>query len=226
MYVEADLIPEAWELSLLYLFENGIEIKTEYGEMSIDTPIAIKINDPLREPRIHLKGCVSGLRGLKEYIDEVIYGREYRVMSYTYHDRLFKYRGVDQIKYIVEKLKSAPYSRRAQAITWIPEIDTRSSYPPCLQRIWTRIVDGRLIMHVHIRSNDALKAAFMNIMAFISLQCHIASLLGVPVGYYLHVADSYHVYERDLKWLVKFVDQIRSGESKKWWLNSRVLDTR
>jgi thymidylate synthase len=49
-------------------------------------------------------------------------------------------------------------------------------------------------MNVHFRSNDAYKAGFMNMYAFIELQAYIADRIGVPVGEYVHIADSYHIY--------------------------------
>ncbi|MEM1694292.1 MAG: thymidylate synthase, partial [Ignisphaera sp.] len=109
------------------------------------------------------------------------------------------------------------YSRRAQAITWQPWKDLETEHPPCLQRMWFRVIDNKLVLHIHMRSNDALKAAYMNMYAFTELQRYVAQQLDVPVGRYIHIADSYHVYERDWKWFNTFVEQIKSGESRKRW---------
>ena len=55
-------------------------------------------------------------------------------------------------------------------------------------------------MNVRFRSNDAYKAAFMNIFALVRLQQKIAREVsekrGTPVaiGRYCHMADSYHIY--------------------------------
>ena len=55
-------------------------------------------------------------------------------------------------------------------------------------------------MNVRFRSNDAYKAAFMNIFALVQLQqriaARIAELSGQPVqvGRYCHMVDSYHIY--------------------------------
>ncbi|RLE88190.1 MAG: hypothetical protein DRJ49_05395 [Thermoprotei archaeon] len=227
--VSGELLPEAWERSIALLWRSGFRIYTEYEEYSIDSPMTIKVLKPYEEPRIHLKGIVVGkLSQLFDYVDEVLYGtNDWRVgkdWHYTYHERLFNYtvngNTVNQIEYVVKKLKKVPCSRRAQAITWKPWKDINVDSPPCLQRVWFRIVEDKLILHVHLRSNDALKAAFMNMMAFTELQRIIAEKLGVEVGYYLHIADSYHVYERDWKWVKKFVEQIESGRSKRYWLTT------
>jgi thymidylate synthase len=59
-------------------------------------------------------------------------------------------------------------------------------------------------MNVRFRSNDAYKAAFMNIFALVQLQQLIARRVSelsgrkVELGRYCHLADSYHVYGSNL----------------------------
>lgn len=226
MIIEARCLAEAWEASVARLWELGTVAETEYGQRSKDAPAIILVKEPLAEPRIHLKGIVAGsLRGLYEYVDEVLEGVHDHLVEkvgYTYHERLFAYRlpsgeAIDQVQRVIEKLREAPYTRRAQAITWQPWKDLEYEYPPCLQRLWFRIVGGKLVLHAHMRSNDALKAAFMNMYAFTELQRRVAEELGVGVGYYMHVVDSYHIYESDWKWAGKFAEQVKTGVSKKYW---------
>ncbi len=226
IHVVGGNLPEAWEQSLVELSEVGAIMDTEYGERSIDAPAVIIVEDPFAEPRVHLKGIVAGsLRGLLDYVDEVVKGvHDYLVerLGYTYHERLFSYSlpngtTIDQVSKVVEKLRNAPYTRRAQAITWQPWKDLDSEHPPCLNRMWFRVFENSLILHVHMRSNDALKAAYMNMYAFTELQKLVAQKIGVNVGYYMHIADSYHVYERDFKWFNAFIQQVKSGESRKRW---------
>jgi len=228
--IKAEFLPEAWEKSIVAVWEKGSKIYTEYGEYSLDLPIAIRVEKPFSEPRIHLKGVVVGkLKQLFEYVDEVLEGvNDWRVgkdWHYTYHERLFNYTTpdgtvIDQIKYVVEKLSKTPYSRRAQAITWMPWKDINADSPPCVQRLWFRVIDEKLALHVHMRSNDAMKAAFMNMYALTELQRLVAKSIGVEPGYYLHIADSYHIYERDWKWAEKFVKQVKEGSSKRLWMTT------
>ena len=55
-------------------------------------------------------------------------------------------------------------------------------------------------MNVRFRSNDAYKAAFMNIFALVQLQTRIAKRISeisgkdIKIGRYCHIADSYHLY--------------------------------
>ena len=64
-----------------------------------------------------------------------------------------------------------------------------------------------------MRSNDAPKATFMNMFAFIMLQKKIANDLDVEMGSYTHRANSFHCYERDFKLLESYVKSIEKGDS-------------
>lgn len=96
---------------------------------------------------------------------------------------------------IVEQLCKVPHTRRAQIITWQPWSHQSDPNAPCLQRMWFRVDQQNLLnMNIHIRSNDSFKAGYMNMYAFTELQKMVADTLGVGVGSYIHVADSFHIY--------------------------------
>ncbi|UCD01556.1 MAG: hypothetical protein JSV23_00595 [Promethearchaeota archaeon] len=101
---------------------------------------------------------------------------------------------INQIKYILQKLKEKPYSRRAQAITWRPLVDPFHIDPPCLQRIYMRIKEGCLIMQTTWRSRDLFRAWEANVNGMIRIQKNVAEKLGVEVGHYLDFSNSLHIY--------------------------------
>lgn len=61
---------------------------------------------------------------------------------------------VDQIKLIIEGLKKSPISRRLQAVTWKPLVDPYNPDSPCLQRLWFRVKNDKLICEASWRSRD------------------------------------------------------------------------
>jgi thymidylate synthase len=223
LHVEADSIARAWEESLILLHRDGCDIQTQYDKPgdppSKDATMLITITEPLREPMIH-KDLPGGLEDLQEYVMEVTEGIKDHLVrdrgnpedtrwEYTYHQRLFAYevptlQPFDQIETVCRKLADTPYTRRAQAITWKVWEDNDCYDPACLQSIWCRITeqDGApaLSMNVRFRSNDAYKAAFMNIFALVEIQKRIAARVSeisgrsVRLGRYCHLADSYHLY--------------------------------
>ncbi len=226
LFVRGQNLAEAWERSLIQLYENGRDIKTEYDKPndppSKDCSITIVVEEPLAEPMIHMD-FPGGLEDLQEYVLEVLDGiKDHCVRNesddpqdtrweYTYHQRLFAYTvpGLgsvfDQIDILAHKLAKTPFSRRAQAITWKVWDDNDCYDPACLQSIWCRVLPDdnaawTLNTNVRFRSNDAYKAAFMNMFALIMLQQKIAQRISelsgqnVKLGRYVHQADSYHIY--------------------------------
>lgn len=222
-------LPEAWEKAVLAVADRGVEVRTEYDAPedppSLDATVTIEVQEPLSEPRLH-KNFPGGPTELEIYRQEVIEGIHDHWIdpaegkwTYTYHERLFAYRpvldlenpeagpqlgAVDQIDYMVDKLCDAPHSRRAQAITWIPQADPQTDDPPCLQRLWARLLPDEggfcLNFNAHWRSRDLLKAWFMNAYALTDLQRLVAERIGdrldrpVRCGRYIDVSDSLHIY--------------------------------
>jgi thymidylate synthase len=223
LHVKADCIARAWEESLILLHQQGCDLQTQYDKPddppSKDATMIITILDPLKEPMIH-RDFPGGPEDLQEYTMEVLEGIKDHLVrdqrdpgdtrwEYTYHQRLFGYAvpglpPIDQIETLCRKLAETPYTRRAQAITWKVWEDNDCYDPACLQSVWCRIMEENgspvLSMNVRFRSNDAYKAAFMNIFALVEMQRRIAARISerwgrkVEVGRYCHMADSYHIY--------------------------------
>ncbi len=101
---------------------------------------------------------------------------------------------IDQIEYIIRKLKEKPYSRRAQAITWRPLVDPFHIDPPCLQRIYMRVKDDKLLMQTTWRSRDLFRAWEANVNGMIRIQKYVADQLGLEMGHYLDFSNSLHIY--------------------------------
>ena len=223
LWVEADCIARGWEESLVKLNREGCQIRTQYDKPgdppSKDSTMIIAVSDPLREPMIH-KDFPGGPMELQEYVMEVCEGIKDHLIrnpddpsdtrwEYTYHQRMFAYdtpgvSPIDQIETMCQKLAEVPYTRRAQAITWKVWEDNECYDPACLQSLWARITEENgewiLSMNARFRSNDAYRAAFMNMFALVQLQQKIAARVSqisgksIKIGRYCHMADSYHLY--------------------------------
>ncbi|MEM2941808.1 MAG: thymidylate synthase [Candidatus Bathyarchaeia archaeon] len=221
-------LPETWEEAVLKTWREGLMVYTEYEQWSRDCTMLMVVQEPFSEPRIHKGGLCGGLSDLQRYVMEVVEGSEDHYVHegrrpYEYHERLFDYtvyekERTNQIEDLVSRLSKGKrvqldgiesvvygYTRRAQAITWKPWVDPGLDHPPCLQRIWCRVVDSRLVMETCWRSRDAYKAAFWNMFAFTELQKRIASevsrLTGqrIEPGAYVDFTNSFHIYERDFE---------------------------
>jgi thymidylate synthase len=234
IHVVEKTLPQAWEKAVLNCWTEGDSFPTQYDKpedpQSRDVAAMIHITEPMSEPRIH-RAFPGGLDDLEKYRGEVLYGVHDHWIDpsqgkweYTYHERLFEYEvpglqePVDQIASCIDMLKECGYTRRAQAVTWKAWEDLGIDDPACLQRMHFRVQRNHLNLIVHMRSNDAFKAAFMNMYAFIELQAEVARSVGVKVGAYCHIVDSFHIYGSYFDEFEGFLAMIakRSPEERVW----------
>ena len=209
--ITASCLPEAWEKAVLAVWDDGIQIRTQYDKPddkpSRDATVMITVTEPFAEPRVH-KNFPGGPEELEAYRQEVVNGiHDHWVdpaagkWTYTYHERLSAYcpvdnlrdpnrsrpfKAVDQVQYIIDALADCHHTRRAQAITWIPTADPPTQDPPCLQRLWCRLstddTDSLVLnMNTHWRSRDLYKAWFMNVYALTDLQKTIADAIAAKI---------------------------------------------
>jgi thymidylate synthase len=202
---------------------------------SLDVSSVLEIMDPYAQPRFPKSSCVE----IGKYIAETCWGaKDHLVLDqealmeklakgefdegtdthwpYTYHQRLYAYpasngKRINQVQKMLDRLAEEPITRRATAITFVPEIDQFIQGDlPCLQRISLRCTEdeiGTLHLHMntHWRSRDLFNAAADNIIAMTFWQREwaeeLARMMGreVHVGRYKDFADSLHIYGQVLR---------------------------
>jgi len=113
----------------------------------------------------------------------------------SYAARLFDYAGagLDQIAWVVRRLRDDPEARSATITTLQPLTDT--SYIPCVSMLDFWLPDGAVELVVYAHSLDFGKKAYGNLVELAQLQRHVARELGAPVGRLVIHAKSAHVYE-------------------------------
>lgn len=238
--VTSDSLALAFETALVELYNNGVRFKTQYDKpddpLSIDSTMNITILEPEKDPMIH-QAFPGGIESLKEYVMELSGAKDHWIKNmndpndtrweYTYHGRLAEYGSwkelsddksikaghfsINQINAVIDKLVEQPFTRQAQMITWMPNIDLTCFDPPCLQSLWYRILEDEdgvwwLNSNIRFRSNDAWGASFMNMFGFINFNKNIiadaiAKKTGktVKLGRMNWQADSYHIYGKDIQ---------------------------
>lgn len=127
------------------------------------------------------------------------YGTRLRHWQYLTNNDSY-YGEVDQIKGIVDHLKSNINSRQAVMTIWNPVLDltekTIHKDYPCSNWIHYLVRDNKLECTVAIRSNDAVFGySAINLQEFAFLQRIIAALIKVEEGSLTIVSDSLHIYE-------------------------------
>ncbi len=101
-----------------------------------------------------------------------------------------------QFGLVYDKLKEDPSSRQAVSIIWDPWRDyEKTKDVPCTVGFIFTIRDNKLNMTTIMRSNDIVLGTTYDVFAFTIFQEFLARKLHVDLGEYVHLANSFHVYE-------------------------------
>ena len=168
IHIEADSIPQAHFRAMKAVWEQGLEIRTEYDRKDdagnyIDPPsrdarVLIEVKDPFAQPRFppisfcEVGAYIAEILGVKDHmvvpmeqLKEAVHGElDAREWPYTYHQRLFNHPDlsgaiVDQMAIAIERVAETPYTRRAVASTAVPTLDPfLKEDVPCLREVQLR----------------------------------------------------------------------------------------
>lgn len=104
---------------------------------------------------------------------------------------------VDQIKYVIDTLKTNPYSRRLIVSAWEPGNAIKSKLPPCHYTYAFNVSDGKLNCHLTQRSGDIALGIPFNLAAYSLLTQIIAQETGLEPGFFAHTIVDAHIYVAD-----------------------------
>jgi thymidylate synthase len=145
-----------------------------------------------------------------------------KTLNSAYGKRIFDRngRGTPQWTKVVDELVANPDSRRAVLEVFRPDdLWEGNKDVPCTLSLQFFIRDGKLHLHVVMRSNDVFWGLPYDAFSFTVLQECMALALqhaGVPVelGTYTHTVGSLHVYERHFKKVEEILEEGRKGFSE------------
>jgi thymidylate synthase len=115
----------------------------------------------------------------------------------SYARRLRDYEGLDQVAWVIERLRSDPETRSATITTFQPLADT--SYIPCVSLLDFWRAGDALELVVYAHSLDFGKKAYGNLVELARLQHEVAAATEFPVGRLVIHAKSAHVYEPEFE---------------------------
>lgn len=103
---------------------------------------------------------------------------------------------MDQLQSVIRILKSDPLSRQAVCQIWsVKDLEKDTKDKACNMQIVFRVRYGKLCMAVYNRSNDMIWGAYgANVVQFSMIQEYVAAHVGIPMGDYHQVSNSFHVY--------------------------------
>lgn len=125
-----------------------------------------------------------------------IYGFQWRHFGaeYTSFDKEPKTIGVDQLKNIVDTLKSNPNDRRMICMAWNPTMLKHMALPPCHYGFQVTVIDGKLNLMWNQRSVDVALGLPFNIASYALLLHLLAKESGLKEGKLIGFLADTHIY--------------------------------
>lgn len=117
-----------------------------------------------------------------------IYGSQWR------HWKTSQGETIDQIKDVIQMIKTHPDSRRLIVSAWNPEDVPHMALPPCHTLFQFFVADGKLSCQLYQRSADVFLGVPFNIASYALLTHLIANETGLEVGDFVHTFGDAHLY--------------------------------
>jgi thymidylate synthase len=197
-YMRAKNPVDGWVRIVRKIMDSGMKRTDERGSetrwlenaiIHIEDPFVERVSDeyPFSEPV------------LKEKYATQLLNPDRMDFDYTYGERLNAWgvEQVNQIEYVITKLRDSPNSRRAVATTWDPRKDTTVDEVPCLNHFVFMTREGRLDLSVMIRSNDMYGAWPANVYALGELLDYVSKKTGLERGTITTMSVNAHIYKHD-----------------------------
>jgi len=106
---------------------------------------------------------------------------------------------VDQLKWLVEEIRTNPDSRRLIVSAWNPADLDKMALAPCHCLFQFYVADGKLSCQLYQRSADIFLGVPFNIASYALLTLMIAQVTGLEPGDFVHTFGDAHLYSNHLE---------------------------
>ena len=113
----------------------------------------------------------------------------------------------DQIKWLVNEIKTNPNSRRLILSAWNPNQIDKMALPPCHTMAQFKVYNGALSCQMYQRSADAFLGVPFNIASYALLTHLIANECGLVVGDFVHTFGDAHIYNDHIDQVYRLLER-------------------
>lgn len=154
---------------------------------------------PIKAPYGHDEA--SKKRMLEERDLGPIYGFQWRHFNAKYenYDTDYTEKGVDQLKRVVETLKTNPRDRRMIVNAWNPQQLSEMGLPPCHYSFQVTTINGKLNLLWNQRSVDTMLGLPFNIASYALLLHLLAKETGMEEGKLVGFLADVHLFENHVE---------------------------
>ncbi len=177
------------ETNIKYLVDNAVHIWDNDAYRHYRGLCAQRGTEPVSKEEFLLSaGTPSPIEGYTFGDLNEVYGHQWRSWG--------RYDGgaVDQIRELIETIKTNPDSRRMLVSAWNVAQVEGMALPPCHVMFQFYVAEGRLSCQLYQRSADTFLGVPFNIASYALLTQMIAQECGLQPGEFIHTLGDTHLY--------------------------------
>lgn len=178
------------DTNIKYLVDNGVRIWNEWPYQKYLEANGWAEKYPKYTPEWEEK--------MEEFVDNIKkdakFAKQWGELGPVYGKQWRDFGGVDQLKDVIERIKTKPNDRRMIVSAWNPPEIPQMALPPCHLLFQFYVADGKLSLQMYQRSCDTFLGVPFNIASYSLLLMMIAQVTGLKPGTFVHVYGDLHIY--------------------------------
>ena len=144
---------------------------------------------------------------IKKYQSSIMSGNKGDEI-YNYGERLWNYKGINQVEDVmIPYLKKYPSDRAALAVIFDMAHDHKASRSPCMCLVQATTLNDRLNLTAYFRSHAIFSGWVLNAFGLRQVQHYIAQKLSKKIGLLTIFSNCAHIYENELPAAKKIVKE-------------------
>jgi len=206
--IKDEYIGPAWLRLLKIILKFGIINKSRYGNevRELFNIVAVITDENPLKPKIFPFFQVDK-KDIEKYQKNIMKGGKGDEI-YTYGERLWGYKGINQIEEVIlPYLEKDPNDRAALGITFDMTYDHTAPHSPCLCLLQATTFKDKINLTAYFRSHAIFSGWVLNAFGLRRLQYYIAQKLSKEVGFLTIFSNCAHIYDNEWKTAQKIVEK-------------------
>lgn len=196
--IRGKYIGEVWLEILKKILKFGTVNPTWYGGnvKELFNIAAVVVGEDPKKPQMFPYMQVNQ-KDIKNYSSHLMSG-ERGDEVYTYGERLWNYKGINQVEeVIIPYLKKYPTDRAALAVMFDLTNDHKASRAPCMTQVQATSLGDELNLTAYFRSHAVFSGWVLNAFGLRTVQRYIADKLSKKIGTLTIFSNCAHIYDNE-----------------------------
>lgn len=202
------------DTNIKYLVKHGVNIWNPWAYDKF-------LKDKKKNPNYHFLSQKEFIQTLKNNQE---FAKKYGSLGPIYGKQWRNFNGTDQLKILINNLKTDPFSRRHLVTSWNPPQLDQMALSPCHVLIQFYLSNNNILScQLYQRSADMFLGIPFNITSYSLLTLMICHTLGYKPGKFIHVLGDAHIYVNHIKQMKEQIKRINETHHlPKLHLNSKI----